>query len=140
MEFHFIEAKLNLKDDSQPRLLKARPIAYALKPKVEEELRRLQNEGILTERKWSDWVTPIVPVTKKDGSIRLCGDYKVTVSPELKAEKYPLPRTEDIFANLAGGQKFSNVDLCQAYHQLEMEENSKKYRTINTHMGLFQYN
>ncbi|KAL9967300.1 hypothetical protein ACROYT_G025499 [Oculina patagonica] len=63
-----------------------------------------------------------------------------TVNPELQAEQYPLPRIEDIFAKLSGGQKFSKIDLRQAYHQLEMEEVSKKYLTINTHMGLFQYN
>ena len=79
-------------------------------------------------------------VPKKDGSVRICGDYKTTVNPELQAEQYPLPRIGDIFANLAGGQKFSKIDLRQAYHQLEMEEDSKKYLTINTHMGLFQYN
>ena len=89
---------------------------------------------------WSEWATPIVPVPKKDGSVRLCGDYKITVNPELQAEQYPLPRIEDIFANLAGGQKFSKIDLRQAYHQIEMEDDSKKYLTINTHMGLFQYN
>ena len=138
--FTSAKAKLTLKEDSQPRFLKARQMPYALKPKVEEELRRLQNEGILTKVEWSEWATPIVPVPKKDGSVRLCGDYKVTVNPELQAEQYPLPRIEDIFANLAGGQKFSKIDLRQAYHQLEMEEDSKKYLTINTHMGLFQYN
>ena len=62
------------------------------------------------------------------------------MNPELQAEQYPLPRIEDIFAKLSGGQKFSKIDLRQAYHQLEMEEDSKKYLTINTHMGLFQYN
>ena len=138
--FTSAKAKLTLKEDSQPRFLKARQMPYALKPKVEEELRRLQNEGILNKVEWSEWATPIVPVPKKDGSVRLCGDYKVTVNPELQAEQYPLPRIEDIFANLAGGQKFSKIDLRQAYHQLEMEEDSKKYLTINTHMGLFQYN
>lgn len=81
-----------------------------------------------------------MPVPKKGGSVRLCGDYKITVNPELQAEQYPLPRIEDIFANLAGGQKFSKIDLRQAYHQIEVEEDSKKYLTINTHMGLFQYN
>ena len=113
---------------------------YALKPKVEEELRRLQNEGILTKVEWSEWATPIVPVPKKDVSVRLRGDYKITVNPELQAEQYPLLRIENIFANLAGGQKFSKTDLRLAYHQIEMEEDSKKYLTINTHMGLFQYN
>ena len=138
--FTSAKAKLTLKDGSQARFLKARPMPYALKPKVEEELRRLQNEGILTKVEWSEWATPIVPVPKKDGSVRLCGDYKITVNPELQAEQYPLPRIEDIFANLAGGQKFSKIDLRQTYHQIEMEEDSKKYLTINTHMGLFQYN
>ena len=82
--FTSAKAKLTLKENSQPRFPKARPMPYALKPKVEEELRRLQNEGILTEVEWSEWATPIiVPVPKKDGSVRLCGDYKVTVNPEL---------------------------------------------------------
>ena len=76
----------------------------------------------------------IGPFPKKDGSVRLCSDYKVTVNPELQAEQYPLPRIEDIFANLAGGQKLSKIDLRQAYHQLELEEDSKKYLTIITHM------
>ena len=64
---------------------------------------------------------------------------KIKVNPELQAEQYPLLGIEDIFANLAGVQ-FSKIDLRQAYRQLEMEEDSKKYLTINTHMGLFQYN
>ena len=138
--FTSAKAKLTLKEDCEARFLKARPIPYALKPKVNEELRRLQNEGTLTKVEWSEWATPIVPVPKKDGSVRLCGDYKVTVNPELQTEQYPLPRIENIFANIAGGQKFSKIDLHQAYHQLEMEGDSKKYLNINTHMGLFQYN
>ena len=138
--FKSAKAKLTLKEDAQAHFHKAQAVPYALRPKVEEELRRLQNEGILTKVEWSEWGTPIVPVPKKDGSVRICGDYKVTVNPELQAEQYPLPRIEDIFARLAGGQRFSKIDLRQAYHQLEMEEDSKKYLTINTHMGLFQYN
>ena len=62
------------------------------------------------------------------------------MNAELQPEQYPLPRIEDIFAKLSGEQKFSKIDLRQAYHQLEMEEDSKKYLTINTRMDLFQYN
>ena len=72
--------------------------------------------------------------------MRVCGDFKVSVNPVLLAEQYPLPRIEDIFANLAGGKHFSKLDLRRAYHQLEVTEESKKYLTINTHKGLFQYN
>ena len=133
-------AKLTLNEDAQAHFHKARAVPCALRPKVEEELRRPQNECILTKVEWSERGTPIVPVPKKDGSVRICGDYKVTVNPELQAEQYPLLRIEDIFARLAGGQRFSKIDFRQAYHQLEMEEDSKKYLTINTYMGLFQFN
>ena len=59
---------------------KALAVPYALRPKVEEELRRLQNEGILTNVEWSDWATPIVPVLNKHGSV-ICDDYKGKSEP-----------------------------------------------------------
>ena len=125
--FKSAKATLTLKEDAQAHFRKAQAVPYSLRPKVEEELRRLQSST--------------VPVPNKDGSVRICSEYKViAVNPELQAEQYPLPHIEDIFARLAGGQRFWKIDLRQAYHQLDMEENCKKYLTINTHMGLFQYN
>ena len=112
-----------------------------MRPKVEEELRRLQNEGTLTKLEWSDRATPIEPIPKKDGSVRIGGDFKGTVNPELQPEQYPLPCIEHIFAKLAGGRNSQlNISPRQAYHQLEMVEDSKQCFTINTHMGLFKYN
>ncbi|XP_026065967.1 uncharacterized protein K02A2.6-like [Carassius auratus] len=98
--------------------------------------------GILTRVEWSEWATPIVPVIKKGkaGDVRICGDFKVTINPALHAVQYPLPRIEDIFASLSGGEHFSKIDLAQAYLQMEMDEKSKKFLTINTHKGLYQYN
>lgn len=70
---------------------------------VEQELEKLQIDGINEPVAHSKWATPIVPVTKKNGSVRLCGDYKVTVNPVMCVDKYPLPKIEDTFATLAGG-------------------------------------
>ena len=70
----------------------------------------------------------------------MCGDFKVSVNPVLLPEQYLLPRIEDIFANLARGKHFSKLDLRQAYHQMEVTEESKKFLTIKTHKGLFKYN
>ena len=81
------------------------------------------------------WQSP-----KGNNSVRICGDYKTTVNPQLKVDQYPLPRIDDIFASLAGGQRFSKIDLRQVYHQLELDDNSKSYLTINTHKGLYKYN
>ena len=107
---------------------------------MEEELKRLQREGILSKVERSDWDTQIVQVPKQYGSVRICGDFKGTINSTLQAEQYPLPRIEDIFAQLAGGIKFSKIDTREAYRQIEFEEESKKHLTINTSMDLFQYN
>ena len=85
----------------------------------------------------------MVPVLKHDGSVlgsvRLCGDYKLTVNQEALMDTYPLPRIEDPFALLAGGTVFSKLDLAHAYLQIPLDEESKKLVTVNTHKGLFQY-
>ena len=130
-----INAHLNLKENAQPKFLKARSVAFALRPRIESELDCLQEQGVISPVKHSDWATPIVPALKKNGSVRICGDYRVTVNPAINAEQYPLPKVTDIFANLSGGQKFSKIDLTQAYHQMELDDESKKLLVINTHKG-----
>eukprot|EP00118_Oscarella_pearsei_P024142 m.300289 g.300289 ORF g.300289 m.300289 type:complete len:230 (+) comp40793_c0_seq1:810-1499(+) len=76
---------------------------------------------------------------KDDGSIRICGDYKVTINPHLKVDQYPLPKPDDLFATLAGGTVFSKLDLASAYQQVVLDEESRELVTINTHQGLYQY-
>ena len=76
---------------------------------------------------------------KPNGSICICGDYKSTINKVSKLDVYPLPRTEDILANLSGGVSFSTLDLSHAYNQVELDLDSQKYLTINTHKGLYTY-
>ena len=129
-------ATIHVPPQSQPKFYKARPLPYALKEKVEKELERLQAAGVISPIQFSDWAAPIVPVVKTDGNIRICGDYSVTVNTVSKLDNYPLPRVDDLFT---GGVLFSKLDLTQAYQQLPLSEDSKKYTTINTTKGLFQY-
>ncbi|XP_029826983.2 uncharacterized protein LOC115312227 [Ixodes scapularis] len=100
----------------------------------------LKEAGILTPVDSSEFASPIVPVVKKNGDIRICGDYKSTINPCLEVDNYPLPRIEEMFATLAGGKFFSKLDLSKAYLQLEMHPAARKYLTINTQLGLFQVN
>ena len=76
---------------------------------------------------------------KADRTVRLCGDYKVSLNPALEVDKYPLPNLEDMLASLADGSVFSKLDLSTAYLQLEVSPESKPLLTINTHRGLYQY-
>ena len=128
-----------IEDNVQPEFYKARHVSYSLRPKVEEELQRLEKEGVIKSVSHSKWASPIVPVVKKNGQVRLCGDYKLTINPVMKVDQYPLPHIKDVFASLAGGQTFSKIDLTQAYNKMEVEESSGELLTINTYKGLYQY-
>ena len=134
-----IQASLEVEPNSKPRFHRPRSVPYALKDAIEQDLERLEREGIIEKVAYSDWAAPVVPVPKADGGLRLCGDYKVTVNPVLKVNQYPMPTPEDLFATLAGGQTFTKLDLSHAYLQVLLEPDSRKYATINTHKGLYQY-
>lgn len=111
-----------------------------MKERVEKELERLEKDGVISPVKHSEWAAPVVPETKRDGGLRLCGDYKVTVNMATNTETYPLPRIEEVLAALCGGKIFSKIDLAAAYQQVLLDDESKKYTTVNTHKGLFVYN
>ena len=100
-----LKAKLNLKEGTTPKCHKARREPYSVRPKIDPELQKLENYGIISKVDWSERATPVVAVPKAKGLIRLCGDFKVTINPELKIDQHPLPGIEDIFANLAAGHQ-----------------------------------
>ena len=125
-----IEAKLSVKSDAVPKFCRARPVPYALKEAIEKDLERLDAMGVIEKVNYSEWASPVVPVPKPDGSIRLCGDYKVTVNPVIEVEKYPIPKVEDLLTVLVGGKKFSKIFLSQAYQQMVLNSEDRKYTTI----------
>ena len=103
-----VKAKLVVSSSATPRFHRPRPVPYALRPLVEQELDRLERAGVLERVDHSDWAAPIVTVPKRDGQVRICDDYKVTINPVLDVDQYPLPRPEDLFATLAGGRYFQH--------------------------------
>ena len=132
-------AKIYVDPEAEPKFRKARPVPYSQRNKLHAEIDRLEQEGIIEPIEFSEWAAPIVSVTKPNGSLRICGDYKVTVNPVSKLDKYPLPRIEDLFSQLEGGKMYSKLDLAHAYQQIPLDEASKKYTTINTTKGLYQF-
>ena len=133
------QAHLEVQPNSKPKFCKPRQVPFALKEPLERELTRLEGLGILQKVKHSEWAAPVVVVPKGDGCLRVCGDYKQTINPVMVVDQYPLPRVEDLMLQLSGGQKFSKIDLSQAYQQVQLDEASRKFVTINTHKGLYQY-
>lgn len=132
-------AEISVKPEVVPIFRKAYSIAYALMDKVNVELNKMQSQGIIYPVKHSEWASPIVVVTKKDGTIRICTDFKTTVNKVIEMDVYPIPHINDILASLSGGKYFTVIDLSGAYQQLKIGYRSQKYFTINTHLGLFRY-
>ena len=116
------------------------PVLFVLKHKVENELNRLEEEGIIQKVQSAEWAAPIVPIMKEDGTITVCGDYKVTANQAILVESHPIPRIEELFTKMLGGVVFTKLNLSHAYLQLRLDETAKKYLVINTHQGLYECN
>ena len=102
---------------------------------VDEELDRLVQSGVIgviEPVEYSNWAAPIVPILKSDQkSVRICGDFKLTVHQAAKVDRYLIPKIEDLFVLLSGRKVYSKPDLSHAYQQVE---HSKKLLiiTMNT--------
>ena len=133
-----VEARLVLKDEVKPVMMKARHLPYALRKKVEDQLNSMEASGSLQKIDDSPWGTPVVPVRKGD-EVRLCGDYKSTLNKNLCTRQYPIPSLEDCLNSVAGGTRFSVIDIKQAYNNLMIRPEDRILTTLNTHKGLYMW-
>lgn len=97
----------------QPTFIMPRQVPFALLLKVEDELDRLENAGIITKVEQCDWGTPIVPVVKPSGKVRICADFKATLNKQIKDVGYPIPWIEDMFTKMK--KFFCTLDINIAY-------------------------
>ncbi len=101
VKFKGYKVAIDVKEDAQPKFCKARPLVYALKPKIDKELDRLLLEGVIEPISHSEWTAPIVPVMKADQSI--CIDYRI-LNKVINIDSYPLPKHEELLSSLANGK------------------------------------
>ena len=132
------KAKLAVKPGAKPIFMCPRSVPYALQEPIERELDCLEMTGVIKKVSHSEWAAPIVAVSKSDGIVHICGDYKVTVNQSLDVDLYPLPKPEDLMVSLTRGKKSTKLDLSSAYQQMPLDS-SQCFVTVNTHHGLYQY-
>jgi len=130
---------IKLTVDEEPKFHRARKVPYAIQHKVEEALKKMESDGILRKVQTASCAAPIVPIEKKSGGMRICGDFRVTYNKCSSPAVYPIPRIDDLHASLRGCTVFSTLDMSQAYHQLPIHPDSQKWLTINTHLGLYTF-
>ncbi|GJS54300.1 reverse transcriptase domain-containing protein [Tanacetum coccineum] len=122
----------------------ATPVAkspYRLAPSELEELsgqqKELQDKGFIRPSS-SPWGAPVLFIKKKDGSFRMCIDYKELNKLTVK-NRYPLPRIDDLFDQLQGSQFFSKIDLRSGYHQLRVHKDDIPKTAFRTRYGHFEF-
>ncbi|KAF5796484.1 putative nucleotidyltransferase, Ribonuclease H [Helianthus annuus] len=122
----------------------ANPIArapYRLAPsemqELSKQLQELSDKGFICPS-FSPWGAPVLFVKKKDGSFRMCIDYRELNKLTIK-NRYPLPRIDDLFDQLQGATCFSKIDLCSGYHQLRVHEEDIPKTTFHTRYGHYEF-
>lgn len=105
---------------------------------VREHIQQLLDSQVIRES-CSPYSSPIVLVTKKDGSLRLCVDYR-QLNSKTRRDAYPLPRIDESLDALSGARWFSTLDLASGYNQVPVAEGDKAKTAFCTPFGLFEFN
>lgn len=122
---HHIELDDHAQIRQRPRRF-SEPVVEA----IEEQCRQLQALDIITPSK-SPWSSPVVPIRKKDGSIRLCIDYR-KLNTVTKADRFPMPNMTDIVFSLHGMKLFTSLDLVRGYYQVPLARSSQELTAFST--------
>jgi len=131
-----IEHKVKLCEE-KPIRSKPYPVPFALQKGIEEEIERMLRLG-LVEYSMSPYSTPMIAVKKKDGSNRLCLDFrKINKITVFDAE--PMPNQDAIMAKISHSKYFSKIDLSKGYWQLPLDKDSRKVTAFQTSKGLLQF-
>jgi hypothetical protein len=132
-----IEFKIELQPGTTP--ISKAPYKMSREELVELkiQLKNLLDKGFIRPSS-SPWGCPALFVSKKDKCLRLCVDYRPLNAVTIK-NKYPLPRIDILFDQLAGAQVFSKIDLCSNYHQIKICDEGIPKMAFSTRYGLYEY-
>ncbi|KAK7893383.1 hypothetical protein WMY93_022535 [Mugilogobius chulae] len=131
-----VEHVIRLKDKGPVRQRSYR-VPQHLVAELLKEVEEMQRLGVI-EPSQSEWCSPVVIVVKKDGSLRICIDFrKLNAMSEFDA--YPMPRIDELLEKIGRAKFITTLDLCKGYWQVPLEESSRPYTAFQTPAGLFQF-
>ncbi|XP_062538474.1 uncharacterized protein K02A2.6-like [Armigeres subalbatus] len=138
-KFRGVMVEIPIDENVQPMQQPYRRPPIAIEEKIEHKLRSLLEQDIIEQVNGpSPWISPMVPVTKESGDIRLCIDMRQANQAVLR-ETHPLPLVDELLGSVDGAVRFSKIDIREAYHQIEISERSRPITTFITKYGLFRY-
>ena len=104
---------------------------------LKSQLQELLDKGFIRPSV-SPWGAPVLFVKKKDGTLRMCIDYR-QINKVIVKNKYPLPRIEDLFDQLKGASVFSKIDLRSGYYELRVKEGDVLKAAFRTRYGHYEF-
>ena len=133
--------EIHLRPDAQPFALHTpRNVPLPLRKKVKDELKRMESLGVISKVDTpTSWCAGMVVVPKQDGTVRICVDLK-PLNAHVLRETHPLPKVDDVLAQLAGAKIFSKLDANSGFWQIPLAESSRLLTTFITPFGRFCFN
>ena len=137
-EVDVVEHKIKMKEH-KPFWTPPRRLPYVLQAELELELNRLLSSGCIKPSS-SPYASGLVLVCKKDGTLRVCVDYR-GIKKDTVPDCFPIPQIDDLIDTVGHcqGRVFTTLDLMKRYHQIRMHPESKDKTAFTCHMGHFQY-
>lgn len=133
---HLVECQLRLTTET-PVHVRQYPVPFAVEKAIEEEIQEMLKQGII-EPSHSPYQSPVVVVKKKDGSMRLCIDFR-QLNRVLITANEPIPWVDMMFAKLGKSRYFSKFDFTKGYWQVPMQPESKQMTAFQSASGLYQF-
>ena len=136
------ELDVRFKEDAKPIFCKPRPVPFAIQEDLIQAYDAGIKRGVWEPTNFNAYGTPVVPIRKallpgqKKAKLRVCGDYSVTVNPQLEDHRQPVPLPEDLMRKLGGGYSFTKIDLADAYNQIMLTPESQKKLALSPHRGV----
>ena len=132
-----IEFVIELIPGTKPISIPPYRMAPAELKEMKAQLEELLSKGFIRPST-SPWGAPVLFVKKKDGSLRLCIDYRQLNRATIR-NQYPLPRIDELFDQLQGSRVYSKIDLRSGYHQLRVRENDVSKTAFRTRYGHYEF-
>ena len=132
-----IDFCIDVEPDTQPISIPPYRMAPSELKELKEQLQDLLSKGFIRPSV-SPWGAPVLFVKKKDGSMRMCIDYRQLNKVTIR-NKYPIPRIDDLFDQLQGASVFSKIDLRSGYHQLKVRAEDIPKTAFRTRYGHYEF-